>query len=957
MVCLSFTGMAREAYYWSDDKTFELAEDRTAIALHFQPGFMPSGLNQLTGQFSIQSVDIHPFHHRAILFLGEGWSGSAADFAAFAGLQNSALRSAEFGFKNTEGTRMWLTHEVVLQLQPGMDFSAYADLFEQFNARFSRYRYETAVLDVEQPFDALLLANAMFERGGTRWAHPDFYSPIQHMSDPLYPQQFQMNNTGQVIDGFTSLVDIDINAPQAWAITTGNPSMIVAVIDDGVEAHEDMRTAGGVSRVLSGFTPATGGTGLPVSGGAHGQACAGIIAASHNTIGVKGVAPEVQIVPVNIFVGGESTQDLADALTYAKNSGAAVISNSWGYPGSCSLNYSTLTNAINDAANNGRGGLGCVVVFAAGNSYGSCVDYPAYLSNVIAVGAVTNLGARSNYSNQGTALDVVAPSNPAPGQSGAGVRTIDRMGGAGYSSGNYTTSFGGTSAACPAVAGVAALVLAVDPAATSSSVRTTISSTATDMGSPGFDNSFGFGRVNAFAAVSGVSSPTVSFNGQVNDLNTGAALSGVQVRYDGPGGSFSTTTNASGSYSLSGLIDGGFYLIYLGKWGHEPLVDAASVVDGGNKNSFMTAGYGDDFEFNFGWTATGTASTGMWVRDIPIGTTFSGFVCNPDVDSDDQGSRCYVTGNGGGGAGNDDVDNGTVILTSPVFDLSGYTDPYVSYARWFFNDGGSGTPDDQLVIRLSNGSVTVPVENIGGSGIVRTGWVYSNIRVSDFITPSNNMRLIVETSDLTIGHLVEAGFDKFRAVDSAAVSAPCANAPSGMNSTILSNGVLLSWASMAAEGAAAYTVSGRRAGSSGAFKSLPVVFEPNTSRLVPENKLRPGFSYEWKVQADCGSGILSPESSLTVFTWPGLRQTSLSLSTLQPNPATDQVQLTYTGSGVPSQLSLIDVSGRVLHSRLLPTTEGPSTELIDVSHLDAGMYLLEIRQAEDRQTFELIIAR
>jgi subtilisin family serine protease len=957
LVLASATLSAREFYYWTEGQTYSLVEDRSSVALHFHPGSMPDNIAQAALVPGVIKVDVHPYHGRAILHLDAGFSGSAEELAAGIPLPEGALRSAVFGLSNPEGTRMWLTHEVVLIAEPGVSLSAYTDLLQRYDARFSRMRYQTTVLDVDHPLQALELANAIQERGGVLFSIPDFYSPISY-ADPLYANQFQMNNTGQVIDGFASVVDIDVNAPEAWAVTTGDPSMIVAVVDDGVNAHEDLQTAGGASRVLSGLTPATGGNGAPIgTSAAHGVACAGIVAASHNSIGVRGVAPQVQLLPVNIFAGGETTQDLADAITFAKNSGAAVITNSWGYPGSCSLNYSNLTNAINDAALNGRGGLGCVVVFAAGNSYGTCVDYPAYLSNVIAVGAVTNLGTRSSYSNRGTALDVVAPSNPAPGQSGAGVRTTDRMGTAGYASGNYTNTFGGTSAACPVVAGVAALVLDVNPSLTGTAVRERLTSTATDMGAAGFDNDFGFGRVNAFAAVTGASAPTVSVSGTVRDAITNAALGGVQVRYDGPGGSFSTATDASGNYSLSGLIDDGFYLVYLGRWGHQPTVDAVLAVEGGSKLTLMQPGFGDHFEFNLGWSATGTATTGAWVRGIPIGTELSGAPVNPGVDANDQGPRCFVTGNGGGSAGTDDVDDGIVTLTSPVFDLSGTSEPYISYARWFYNGGGSSTPNDNLQVRLSNGSTTVVVETVGGSGPVAGAWVDRTIRVSDFITPTANMRIIVETSDLPgSGHLVEGGFDKFRAFDSVASAPPCVSAPSGLASLILANGVSLSWNSLASEGAISYTVSGRRAGTS-TFRTLPTVFEPLNTANVNQNRLVPGWTYEWKVQATCSGGVTSPESALGVFTWPALREAAPQAAGLMPNPASDHALLYVESDGSPATVRILDMAGRSLMQQRAQPAEGYSALELNLSGLEAGIYLVEWLQGENRQMLDLVITR
>ncbi len=193
-----------------------------------------------------------------------------------------------------------------------------------------------------------------------------------------------------------------------------------------------------------------------------------------------------------------------------------------------------------DANANGRGGLGSVIVFASGNGYKSCVDYPANNTNVIAVGAFANTGIRSAYSNYGSALDIMAPSNNVGGP-GAGVRTTDRMGGAGYGSGNYTSSFGGTSSACPVVSGVAALVLGFNPNLTSSQVKNILYSTAIDMGPAGDDLEYASGRVNALGALQaagGSGGPTCT-DGVQNGQETGVDCGGPDcapcqtVCYDG----------------------------------------------------------------------------------------------------------------------------------------------------------------------------------------------------------------------------------------------------------------------------------------------------------------------------------------------------------------------------------------------------------------------------------------
>jgi subtilisin family serine protease len=498
LACLaSWTGLqAQNTHYWSDGILHPLFEDRSSVMIHFsEPVAQEAFVEALRTQPGVESADFFSIRNRAVVRFHAQQAGQAADLLSRLGLQDFPVRSIHYGLALEDDFRMWLTHNIVFKMKPGVDWFLLMPYMNGAASRFFDEAYGNIRMELDDLGKVVAVANAIEKSGLVEFCHPDFYAPITHYSDPLYPQQFQMHNTGQTIDGFAGVNDIDIDGPEAWAITTGSSSVIVAVIDDGVENHEDMNDANGVSRVIGGNTPLNGGNGAPISNGAHGQACAGIIGASHNSLGVKGAAPQSRFLTVNIFAGSETPTDIANGINWAVNNGAWVLSNSWGYT-SCTVNYSVLTNAINSAASSGRGGLGCVVVFASGNGSKNCVDYPAYLESVIAVGAVTNQGVRSSYSNYGSALDVVAPSNGA-----AGVRTTDRMGSPGYNSGNYTNTFGGTSAACPAVAGVAALALAVNNSLTGPQVKSIIETTADDMGPSGFDVQYGYGRANAHQAV------------------------------------------------------------------------------------------------------------------------------------------------------------------------------------------------------------------------------------------------------------------------------------------------------------------------------------------------------------------------------------------------------------------------------------------------------------------------
>jgi hypothetical protein len=180
----------------------------------------------------------------------------------------------------------------------------------------------------------------------------------------------------------------------------------------------------------------------------------------------------------------------------------------------------------------------------------------------------------------------------------------------------------------------------------------------------------------------------------------------------------------------------------------------------------LESGYADDFALDLGWTVSGNATNGAWERGAPVGTTFNGQSSNPGADvSGDCGDQAYVTGNGGGGAGDDDLDGGFSELRSPLFDASMMVDPYVNYDRWFFNAGGNSTANDRLLISLSNGVTTVVVETVLPSTPGMGTWRSSSIRIADHLTPTDQMRFIAWVTDDQPGHLVEAALDRFEVVD------------------------------------------------------------------------------------------------------------------------------------------------------------------------------------------------
>ncbi|MBN4051596.1 carboxypeptidase regulatory-like domain-containing protein, partial [bacterium AH-315-M05] len=263
-----------------------------------------------------------------------------------------------------------------------------------------------------------------------------------------------------------------------------------------------------------------------------------------------------------------------------------------------------------------------------------------------------------------------------------------------------------------------------------------------------------------------------AISGQVIESGSGNPVPNASVKLESNDFLFNLTADGGGNFSIPVFFEGNYEVI-AGKWNY--ITNCFNQYIDSNTSAILIeldSGIYDDFTFDFNWSVSGNASTGIWERGEPVGTDwFTTGDANPGVDvSTDCSNQAYVTGNAGGGVGNDDVDNGNTVLTSPVFDLSSYTEPYISYYRWFFNDGGSGIPNDTLKVRLTNGVSTVMIETVNEGSPNNSSWVYRSFRISDYITPTSTMQMTLETSDLSgSGHLVEAGVDKFQVTEELAV--------------------------------------------------------------------------------------------------------------------------------------------------------------------------------------------
>ena len=263
--------------------------------------------------------------------------------------------------------------------------------------------------------------------------------------------------------------------------------------------------------------------------------------------------------------------------------------------------------------------------------------------------------------------------------------------------------------------------------------------------------------------------PKTNFDigGQTIKKVDGTAAPNALIILDGEDLDFTIYSDADGNFVLDDVVIGD-YTVYAGGWGY-----FLEIIDNFTVDAFsptltieLTEGYQDDFFLDLGWTATGDAETGLWERGEPNGTFAGNGFVNPGFDiQTDFGDQCYVTGNGGGSAGDDDVDNGTVTLTSPSMDLSNYGDPVLSYYSWFVNRGNfGGIPNDELVVKVSNGIEEVTLESITES---EPFWKpLSRFHLADYIILTDNMQIIFETSDFDdTPHQVEAAVDVFKVVD------------------------------------------------------------------------------------------------------------------------------------------------------------------------------------------------
>jgi serine protease len=501
------------------------------------------------------------------------------------------------------------------------------------------------------------------------YTEPNFIaSALWEPNDTYYSYQWNFYNTDNG----------GINMESAWDIQKGNSGVIVAVIDTGVayENYSNFSQAPDLANTIfvSGYDFVNGDS-HPNDDEGHGTHVTGTIAQStNNSLGAAGIAFNTSIMPVKVLdqSGYGTYDDIANGIYFAADNGADVINMSLGGT-STSV---TLENALAYAY-----GKGVTIICAAGNEYqrGNKPSYPAaYDSYCIAVAATRYDEERAYYSNTGSYIDIAAP---------GGDITVDQNND-GYGDGVLQQTFGnnpgdfgywfyqGTSMASPHVAGVAALLIAcgiTGPA----NVRAVLESTAEDKGPAGWDSSYGWGIVDAFAALKWSvgpvdNPPAISITSPVN----GTTVSGM------------VTISADASDDV-GINQVDFY------------------------NNTTLIASDTTSPYSVSWDSTGVTDGTYILKAVAIDSISQQTSDSINVSVDNV--MVPPMANAG-------PDNSANVGQTVSFDGSGSTDPdgsIVSYA-WDFGDGTTGTGVNVTHIYTVAGIYTATLTVTDNSGLTGT---------------------------------------------------------------------------------------------------------------------------------------------------------------------------------------------------------------------------------------------
>lgn len=382
---------------------------------------------------------------------------------------------------------------LLVQLRAGTDRSTVSRVLARVGAKLQKQVPQIHLSVLQVPESAATgISTALMRTGLFTFVEPDGVAhsaqTVVDPNDPDFSSQWHLAT---------------IQSPSGWALTTGVTSVPIAIIDSGVDGtHPDLAT-----KLIPGWNFLTG-TSNTADDLGHGTAVAGTAAAAtDNATGVAGVSWGNPIMPLVVLNSSDyaSYSDIANAITYAADQGVRVMNISIG--GSSAS--STLQSAVDYAWNKGA-----VIFASAMNNSTSAPYYPAACTNVVAVSATDQNDNLASFSDYGSWIDLSAP--------GTSILTTMMGGSYGY--------WQGTSFSSPIAAATAALVLSLRPTLSNSSLVALLEQNSDDLGTPGWDQYFGYGRINVYKAVTAASGLTVDTTPPTVSISSpasGATVSGT----------------------------------------------------------------------------------------------------------------------------------------------------------------------------------------------------------------------------------------------------------------------------------------------------------------------------------------------------------------------------------------------------------------------------------------------
>jgi hypothetical protein len=487
------------SHYYYFKQRVEMPLDDTRIAVRGDA--LP--VEQVAAGLGIAPADVSAWHLPAWSMVSAPPEHRGPGGAALLVAELSGAPGVEFAspvFLDRAGNPKFVTPDILVRFEPGVGAVAAEAILagttpgvvrdRDWAGMIGAFRYRCESRD---GFDVLAAANELAERPDVAWAEPDFAIMGRGSdvipNDPDFGDSWGLHNTGQS----GGVAELDMDAPDAWDLTTGLAPIWVLVLDVGVDMnHADLNIAAGMD-----FTedPDSNGDGGPVNQfDNHGTAVAGCISGIiNNGIGTAGISPTCMIASARMAVATDAQAHWSAknsytvaALAWAEVLGAQVTNNS--------NDYGDWSSAIADKYVQLEVG-GMIHFASAGNDASNELGFPARVSNVNAISAMDRHGLLAGFSNYHANLFMTGP--------GVDIWTTDRTGDPGYNINDYVWK-NGTSFSSPFAAGVAALVLSIDSSLTPDEVEAIMIQGGEDLGAVGFDIYYGWGMINAYGAMTSV---------------------------------------------------------------------------------------------------------------------------------------------------------------------------------------------------------------------------------------------------------------------------------------------------------------------------------------------------------------------------------------------------------------------------------------------------------------------